>query len=146
MPPTQLKLDPAPRLEHGRLIVGFSGWMDGGEVSTGTIATLASELDAGRIGEIDPDDFYIYNGYYTYPEEEFPKYRELGVRSAWILGGREVHDIFPEPGEIHVDARWRFGDASLYIPGHDIKILPVSGVVMTATLWMVVAEVAKHRQ
>ncbi len=61
MPPTQLKLDPAPRLEHGRLIVGFSGWMDGGEVSTGTIATLASELDAGRIGEIDPDDFYIYN-------------------------------------------------------------------------------------
>jgi uncharacterized phosphosugar-binding protein len=95
-------------------------------------------------GPVDKNDFYIYNGYYLYPEEEFPKYRELGVRSAWLLGGREAQDIYPVPGEIHIDAYWRFGDASLYIPGHDIKILPVSGVVMTVTLWMIVAEVARH--
>lgn len=90
------------------------------------------------------DDFYIFNGYYTYPQDQFPKYRDIGVRSAWLLGGRETQGIYPLPGEIHIDAQWRFGDASLYVPGHDIKILPVSGVVMTTTLWMIVAETAKN--
>ena len=88
------------------------------------------------------DDYYIFNGYYTFPEEQFPKYRELGVPSTWILGGRESQSIFPAKGEIHIDPQWRFGDASLYVPGHDIKIIPVSGVVMTTTLWMLVAETA----
>jgi len=41
--------------------MGLTGWMDGGEVSTGTIKVFADKLHARRIAEIDPQGFYIYN-------------------------------------------------------------------------------------
>lgn len=44
-----------------RLLIGFSGWMDGGDVSTGTIKVLAERLYAKRFAEIEPEGFYIYN-------------------------------------------------------------------------------------
>lgn len=50
-----------PALTAGRMILGLSGWMDGGEVSTGAIEHLAEQLDSERIAEIDPESFYIYN-------------------------------------------------------------------------------------
>ncbi len=44
-----------------RLLMGLSGWMDGGEVSTGTIKVLADKLHANRIAEIDHQGFFLYN-------------------------------------------------------------------------------------
>ena len=44
-----------------RLLMGLSGWMDGAEVSTGTIKVLVDKLHAKRIAEIDHQGFYIYN-------------------------------------------------------------------------------------
>jgi predicted ATP-grasp superfamily ATP-dependent carboligase len=61
MASTQLKLDHRAPLNNGRMIMGFSGWMDGGEVSTGTVEVLVESLGAEAVGEIDPDDFYIYS-------------------------------------------------------------------------------------
>lgn len=43
------------------MILGLSGWMDGGDVSTGTVEYLAQKFDAELLGEINPSDFYIYN-------------------------------------------------------------------------------------
>jgi proteasome assembly chaperone (PAC2) family protein len=43
------------------MVLGLSGWMDGGDVSTGTIKYLRDELGAPRIAEIDRKGFYIYN-------------------------------------------------------------------------------------
>ncbi len=43
------------------MLLGFSGWMDGGEVSTGTIDWLVKELGAEPFAEIEPESFYIYN-------------------------------------------------------------------------------------
>jgi proteasome assembly chaperone (PAC2) family protein len=43
------------------MILAFSGWMDGGDVSTGTVDWLVAALNAQKVGEILPDDFYIYN-------------------------------------------------------------------------------------
>jgi proteasome assembly chaperone (PAC2) family protein len=56
-----LKLLEHPNLTDGRLVVSFTGWMDGGEVSTGTVRWLAQHLGAKRIAEIDPEDFYLTN-------------------------------------------------------------------------------------
>ena len=56
-----LRIDELPDLEDARMLMGFSGWMDGGEVSTGTIDYLVRTLDALPFGEILPDEFYIYN-------------------------------------------------------------------------------------
>jgi len=41
--------------------MGFTGWMDGGDVSTGTVEYLIDALGADRIADIDPTPFYIYN-------------------------------------------------------------------------------------
>ena len=44
-----------------RLLLAFDGWMDGGEVSTGTVAGLVDQLEAVEVEQIDSDQFYIFN-------------------------------------------------------------------------------------
>lgn len=56
-----LKIHARPKMQDPRMVIGLSGWMDGGEVSTGTIETLAQKLDAYLLAEIDGEDFYILN-------------------------------------------------------------------------------------
>jgi len=50
-----------PKLCKPRLLLGFSGWMDGGEISTGTVKCLIDKLDAKKFAEIEPTGFYIYS-------------------------------------------------------------------------------------
>ena len=50
-----------PALKDATLVLAFSGWMDGGDVSTGTVKRLVHLLDAEPVAEIDPEPFYIYN-------------------------------------------------------------------------------------
>ena len=50
-----------PKLNSPRVLLGFSGWMDGGEVSTGTVKCLIEKLGAERFAEIEPEGFYINN-------------------------------------------------------------------------------------
>lgn len=50
-----------PPLKHTTMILSFSGWMDGGEVSTGTVDFFYENLDARPLAKIDPANFYIYN-------------------------------------------------------------------------------------
>jgi proteasome assembly chaperone (PAC2) family protein len=61
MPNDSLTTFDPPRLVNGSMLLAFTGWMDGGEVSTGTVKHLLSSLDARRIAEIDPEGYYIYN-------------------------------------------------------------------------------------
>jgi proteasome assembly chaperone (PAC2) family protein len=48
-------------LHDATLVLAFDGWMDGGNVSTGTVQRLVDLLSASPIVEIEPDSFYIYN-------------------------------------------------------------------------------------
>lgn len=56
-----LRIQECPALERGTLVLALSGWMDGGDVSTGTVRRLVDILGARAIAEIDPEPFYIYN-------------------------------------------------------------------------------------
>jgi len=56
-----LRVFTQPKLTGARLLMGLSGWMDGGDVSTGTIEWLVREFGAKALGDIDPEPFYIYN-------------------------------------------------------------------------------------
>jgi proteasome assembly chaperone (PAC2) family protein len=67
-----------PALSHATLVLAFSGWMDGGDVSTGTVRRLVDLLGAEPFAEIDADPFYIYN----------------------IPGSMEVAALFRPPTEI----------------------------------------------
>jgi proteasome assembly chaperone (PAC2) family protein len=50
-----------PKLKNAKLVMGFSGWMNGGEASTGTIEYLISKLHASKFAKLDPREFYIYS-------------------------------------------------------------------------------------
>jgi len=50
-----------PALREATLVLAFSGWMDGGDVSTGTVRRLVDLLEARPLADIDPEPFYIYN-------------------------------------------------------------------------------------
>jgi hypothetical protein len=47
------------RLAQGRMILAFSGWMDGGDVSIGTVDWLSSRLKAQTVADIDPEGFFL---------------------------------------------------------------------------------------
>ena len=57
----KLNIYKSPKLNTPRLLMGLSGWMDGGEVSTGTIKGLIEKFNARKFAEIQPEGFYIYN-------------------------------------------------------------------------------------
>ena len=57
----QLTIRAQPEMTDARMVMGLSGWMDGGDVSTGTIECLVSKLQAEVLAEIDPEDFYLYS-------------------------------------------------------------------------------------
>src|SRR5271156_812734 len=56
-----LRIDHCPALDQATLVLALSGWMDGGDVSTGTVRRLVDLLSARTIADIDPEPFYIYN-------------------------------------------------------------------------------------
>jgi hypothetical protein len=60
-PADPLRLSDVPTLENATLVLGFTGWMDGGDVSTGTVQRLIDLLKARPLAEIDSDPFYITN-------------------------------------------------------------------------------------
>ncbi|MHC4695495.1 MAG: PAC2 family protein [Planctomycetota bacterium] len=57
----RLKIRTQPRLEDGRMVLAFSGWMDGGDVSTGAVHWLVRALEAQKVADIDSEGFYIYS-------------------------------------------------------------------------------------
>jgi proteasome assembly chaperone (PAC2) family protein len=61
MPRDSLITYDPPKLKNASMLLAFIGWMDGGEVSTGTVKHLLSNVDARKIAEIDPEGYYIYN-------------------------------------------------------------------------------------
>ena len=49
-----------PELRKPKVVAGFSGWANAGEVSSGTVAYLKSKLNATKYAEFDPEPFYDF--------------------------------------------------------------------------------------
>ncbi|MFO0876165.1 MAG: PAC2 family protein [Gemmataceae bacterium] len=60
-PAELLRIHQRISLDRATLVLAFSGWMDGGDVSTGTVERLVDLLEARRFAEIDPEPFYVFN-------------------------------------------------------------------------------------
>jgi proteasome assembly chaperone (PAC2) family protein len=56
-----LRIQHDQRFERATLVLALSGWMDGGDVSTGTVRRLVDLLSAKPVADIDPELFYLYN-------------------------------------------------------------------------------------
>lgn len=50
-----------PSLTDATMLLALSGWMDGGDVSIGTVQRLVDQLRAKKVAEIDSEAFYIFN-------------------------------------------------------------------------------------
>ena len=89
MPPTPLHYDALPEMPGARMVLALDGWMDGGEVSTGTVGWLIDQLEADEIAYMDPDLFYLVN---------FPGSMEVTAmfRPHVEIENGEVHD-YQEP-------------------------------------------------
>jgi proteasome assembly chaperone (PAC2) family protein len=61
MIPDKLHIHKRPKLNKPALLLGFSGWMNGGEVSTGTVKLLVEKLGAEKLAEIEPEGFYLHS-------------------------------------------------------------------------------------
>src|SRR4051812_44904447 len=57
----QLKTHSVPKLPNATLLLALTGWMDGGDVSTGTVKQIMGRREVQRVATIEPDEFYIYN-------------------------------------------------------------------------------------
>jgi proteasome assembly chaperone (PAC2) family protein len=116
-----LRIHDGVRLDRATLVLAFTGWMDGGDVSTGTVRRLVDLLGAKPIADIDPEPFYLCN---------FPGPMELAALfrpHVKIEGGRVVSLDMPDntfyshpPANLVLflgkepNLRWRaFGDAVL---------------------------------
>jgi proteasome assembly chaperone (PAC2) family protein len=56
-----LRIDRVPAVRDAVLVLALSGWMDGGDVSTGTVERLVDLLHAPPFAEIDSEPFYLFN-------------------------------------------------------------------------------------
>jgi predicted ATP-grasp superfamily ATP-dependent carboligase len=123
--PETLTIDRLPALDHATLVLALTGWMDGGDVSTGTVSRLVHMLGAGRIAEIDPEPFYLYN--FPGSMEVASLFRPLVEIENGLLKSLEMpSNIFyaHEPARLifflgkEPNLRWRtFGDCILWLAG-----------------------------
>ena len=60
-PRQSLQFTDPPALRDATMLMALSGWMDGGDVSTGTVERLIEQLEARPFARIDPEGYYIYN-------------------------------------------------------------------------------------
>ncbi|MBM4071654.1 MAG: PAC2 family protein [Planctomycetes bacterium] len=56
-----LRIRECPTLQRGILVMALTGWMDGGDVSTGTVQRLVDLLGARPVADIDAEPFFLYN-------------------------------------------------------------------------------------
>jgi proteasome assembly chaperone (PAC2) family protein len=60
-PPSLTILNDPPRLKDATLLLALTGWMDGGDVSTGTVKRLMDGRDLTHVARVEPAGFYIDN-------------------------------------------------------------------------------------
>lgn len=139
----KLKVYEKPELKDPRLVLGFNGWMDGGEVSTGTVKCLIDKLGAKKCADIDPDGFYIYNfpglmevtamfrphtlikdglvRYYKPPANEFFYNAEDDLI---LFLGKEPNMLWDAYAELILSACEQFGVKMIYFVGSVSGLVP----------------------
>jgi proteasome assembly chaperone (PAC2) family protein len=116
-----LRFHHRPALEGATLVLAFAGWMDGGDVSTGTVRRLVDLLAARPFAEIDPEPFYLYN--FPGPMEVAALFRPaIKIEDGLVTSLDMPHSVFHchEPANLVLflgkepNLRWRaFGDCVL---------------------------------
>ena len=102
-------------------------------------------------GTMTEGDVYLHVGYSYTPVDELTVARESGAKTIAVFtpGPTTVGEGSPvEPDksmvDIYIDPYWKHGDSVVEVPGYDVKVMPVSGVVMVTSYWMILGETMKN--
>ncbi len=127
-----------PELLAPYIVVGFSGWLNAGEVSTGSVEYLRRKLGASKFAHIEPQGFHIYQIPSPSPEQNLrPRARiEEGVVKTldlpkndfyfWksgtshdliLFSGVEPNMGWPEYAQAILDVARRFQAVRIYALG-----------------------------
>lgn len=140
---TSLKIYARPLLTAPQLVMGFSGWMDGGDVSIGCIETLCEKLNAKRLAKIKPDEFYIYNfpgtmevsaifrpfvdindGHITEYEEPKSLFYYAEQANLILLSGKEPNLGWPQYAECVLEIAEMFNVRQMFFVGSVAGLVP----------------------
>ena len=113
--PTSLTIHRRPALDGATLVLAFTGWMDGGDVSTGTVKRLVHLLGAKPFADIDPEPYYIYN---------FPGSMEI---AALFRPRIEIEEGLVKSVEMPINTFYSHDEADL-VPPFVIQIIHVGAV------------------
>ena len=133
-----LVMENPPELQDPYLVVGLRGWLNAGEVSTGSIDYLRRKLGAAKFAHIDSRGFYIYQIPSNSPElslrphakieEGLVKKLELPKNEFYCYKGGARHDLilfsgvepnleWPIYAQTILDMALRFQARRIYILG-----------------------------
>jgi len=143
MIPDALNMLARPDLDRPRMILGFTGWMDGGDVSTGTVNTLLSKLDAEVLADIRPEEFYIYGspgsmetsalfrphaaiseGLLQAYQPPVSRFYSCPDDRLILFEGREPNLHWPEYAECILTVAEEFGTEAIYFVGSVAGVVP----------------------
>jgi len=138
-----LSFHASPPMRGPRMVLGFSGWMDGGNVSTGTVETLIQKLGAQALADIDPDEFYllsfpgsmdvasmfrphvkIEDGLLTAYREPINTFFYSEPHDLILFAGREPHLKWPRYAECIFSVAERFAVSRIYFVGSVAGLVP----------------------
>jgi hypothetical protein len=83
-----------------------------------------AQLDAA----IARSRFLVAVGYSGVDLELWRKVRLANANAVWVTGELPNEADLSGRSDIFIDQHWQFGDASVVVPGYDVRLLPVSGI------------------
>ncbi len=115
-------------------------------------SVVANEYGRGYLeGKLGAGDVFLHVGYSYNPVDELAFVREVGAKSVAVFtaGPTKSGEGEPVPPDttkidVYIDPYWKHGDAVVEVPGYDVKVMPVSGVVMITSYWMIIGETVKR--
>ena len=134
-----------PELLSPYVVVGFSGWLNAGEVSTGSIDYLCRKLNARKFAHIDSRNFHIYQIPSSSPEQslrpharieegeikrlevptnEFFFWKSGASHDLILFAGVEPNLQWPEYAQAILDVARRFQATRIYALGSVFDQVP----------------------
>ncbi len=102
-------------------------------------------------GTLESGDVFLHVGYSYNPVDELAFVREVGAKSVTVFTAGPTRSGEGEPvppdttkTDVYINPYWKHGDAVVEVPGYDVKVMPVSGVVMITSYWMIIGETVKR--
>jgi uncharacterized phosphosugar-binding protein len=101
-------------------------------------------------GVLQKGDVFLHVGYSYTPAEELAFAREVGAKTVMVFTPgptkpNEGTPVAPDMSmiDVYIDPYWKHGDSVVEVPGYDVKVIPVSGVVMISSYWMIIGETVR---